>query len=221
MPRWGASNEYPQHTFLWRTGENYPIIITKYSSLTIPLWHIKKKTTKNKKSFFCCFQSTCIYPKYSTISSPYHTCPIIWTSTIYYIMFCLHCLSSGKQCRLWWDVAFCSVSSGSTLFAQACLSKNILGCWVRQRCRESCVTRASNWYCLIVGQGLLSLQQVRVEGNVFYFLCFFIFLFLPCPSLSSPLLSLLYLFSLSQGDDTKWPTRVDMSLNPNTINLMI
>ena len=32
-PCQGASNEYPQHTFLWRTGENYPIIITKYSPL--------------------------------------------------------------------------------------------------------------------------------------------------------------------------------------------
>ena len=31
----------------------------------------------------------------------------------------------------------------------------------------------------------------------------FLFLFLPCPSLSSPLLSLLYLFSLSLGDNTK------------------
>ena len=33
----GASNEYPQHMFLWRTRENYPIIIIKYSSLTSPL----------------------------------------------------------------------------------------------------------------------------------------------------------------------------------------
>ena len=32
-----ASNEYPQHMFIWRTGANYPIIITKYSSLTISL----------------------------------------------------------------------------------------------------------------------------------------------------------------------------------------
>ena len=31
----------------------------------------------------------------------------------------------------------------------------------------------------------------------------FLFLFLPCPPLSSPLLSLLSLFSLSLGDDTK------------------
>ena len=36
---------------------------------------------------------------------------------------------------------------------------------VWQRCRVSCVTRASNWYWLTVGQGLLSLQQVWVEGE--------------------------------------------------------
>ena len=40
-------------------------------------------------------------------------------------------------------------------------------------------------------------------------------------SLSSPLLSLLSLFSLSLGDDTKWPTRVDVSLNTNTIILSL
>ena len=48
----------------------------------------------------------------------------------------------------------------------------------------------------------------------------FLFFFLPCPSLSSPLLFLLSFFSLSLSlvDDTKWPTRVDVSLNTNTIN---
>ena len=48
-PRWGASNEYPQHMFLWRTRENYPIIIIKYSSLTSPLcfpWEIRIKALK-------------------------------------------------------------------------------------------------------------------------------------------------------------------------------
>ena len=43
----------------------------------------------------------------------------------------------------------------------------------------------------------------------------FLFLFFPCSSLTSLLLSF---FSLSLGDDTKWPTRVEVSLNPNTIN---
>ena len=36
-PRRGASNEYPQHTFLWRIRENYLGIIVKYTSLTTPL----------------------------------------------------------------------------------------------------------------------------------------------------------------------------------------
>ena len=50
-----------------------------------------------------------------------------------------------------------------------------------------------------------------VEGNVFISSISslsFLFLFLPCPSISSPLLSL---FSLSLGDNTKWPTRVDVN----------
>ena len=30
-----------------------------------------------------------IYPKYSDISTPYHICSYIWTSTIHYLMLCL------------------------------------------------------------------------------------------------------------------------------------
>ena len=55
------------------------------------------------------------------------------------------------------------------------------------------------------------------RGGLFLFLAsslLFIFLFLPCSLLSHLLYSLLSLFSLSLGDDTKWPTRVD----PKTIN---
>ena len=59
------------------------------------------------------------------------------------------------------------------------------------------------------------------RGGMFLFLLFLHFhscsSFFPVP-LSSLRLSLLSLFSLSLGDDTKWPTRVDVSLNPNTIN---
>ena len=56
------------------------------------------------------------------------------------------------------------------------------------------------------------------RGGIILF-CFFShsFSFLTSPSLLSPLLSLLSLFSLSLGDDSKWPTRVGVSLNPNTI----
>ena len=79
---------------------------------------------------------------------------------------------------------------------------------------EYFVTGEPNWYWLTVGQGLPSLQQVRVEGECCYFFCSFTFFHFPFPSLS------LSLFSLFKGDDTKWPTRVHVSLNHNTINLM-
>ena len=56
----------------------------------------------------------------------------------------------------------------------------------------------SNWYWLTVGQGLLSLQQVRVEGECFYFFCFFTFIHLS--SFPVPLFHLLYyLFYLSSS----------------------
>ena len=74
------------------------------------------------------------------------------------------------------------------------------GGWVRQRCPVALVTGPSNWYWLTVGQGLLSLQQVRVGENVIISSVpsfSFISLFFPFPSLSSPLLSLLSLFYLS------------------------
>ena len=61
----------------------------------------------------------------------------------------------------------------------------------------------------------------KITGVMLLFLLFVLFLSFPSsfpiPLFSSPL-SLLCLFSLSLGHDTKWPTRVDVSLNPNTVN---
>ena len=54
---------------------------------------------------------------------------------------------------------------------------------VVRRCHVSCVTGASNWYWLTVGQGLLSLKKVKVEGECFYFFCFFPFIPVPLSSL--------------------------------------
>ena len=54
--------------------------------------------------------------------------------------------------------------------------------------------------------------------DVFYFFCFFTFIhfpFSPVPLFHLPYY-LLSLLSLSLGDDTKWLTRVDVSLNPNS-----
>ena len=62
---------------------------------------------------------------------------------------------------------------------------------------------------LQLGKACYSCSSEGSRGNVFIssvsslsFLYLFYYLF--------------YLFSLSLGDDTKWPTRVDMLLNPNT-----
>ena len=89
---------------------------------------------------------------------------------------------------------------------------HLVGC-VEGVLRDSYVTGASNWYWLTVWQGKGGMFFISSVSSVsFLFFC------LPCSSLSSPLLSLLSLFSLVMGDNTKWPRRVDVSLNPITIN---
>ena len=73
----------------------------------------------------CWFFRQRISPKYSDTSTPYH---IVLQSEQYNLLpdvVSKNCWMSGKQCGLWWDAAFCGVSSRSTLFAQACLSKYI------------------------------------------------------------------------------------------------
>ena len=54
---------------------------------------------------------------------------------------------------------------------------------VVRRCRVSYLTGTSNSYWLTVGKGLLSLKQVRLEGECFYFFCFFNFIPVPPSSL--------------------------------------
>ena len=50
-PWWGTSNEYPQYMFLWRTVENYPIIISEYSSLTVPLTYMYVLHQETRKKY--------------------------------------------------------------------------------------------------------------------------------------------------------------------------
>ena len=72
---------------------------------------------------------------------------------------------------------------------------------------------------VLLGKTCYPCSRYGSRGNVFISstsILSFLFLFLPCPSLLSLLLCL---FSLSLCDDTKWPTRVDVSLNPNTIKI--
>ena len=65
---------------------------------------------------------------------------------------------------------------------------------MRERCHVFCVTGASNWYWLTVGQGQLPLQQVWVEGYVFtpsVSSLSFIFLLLHSPSFISSTISVI------------------------------
>ena len=87
----------------------------------------------------------------------------------------------------------------------------VVGVW--WRCRVSYVTWASNWYWLPIGQGLLSLKQVRVEGERFYFFCFFTFIPIPLPSpmslsfIFSTVSSISFLpFSGMTQNDPQWLT---------------
>ena len=88
------------------------------------------------------------------------------------------------------DTSFCvsltlqSLTTVSQLLTCLCVALTYGGGWVRQRCRLSCITGVSNWNWLTVGQGLLSLQQVRVEEEGFYFFCFFTFIHFPLSPLS-------------------------------------
>ena len=75
------------------------------------------------------------------------------------------------------------------------------------------VTGVPNWYWLIVGQGLLSLQQVWIEREYYYFFCSFTFFHFPFSFLSfafffpTPFFHLLYylfcLFSPFLWDTTQ------------------
>ena len=56
-------------------------------------------------------------------------------------------------------------------------------------CCVSYVTGASNWDWLTVWKGLLSLQQARVEGECFYFFCFFVLIHFPLSPLSLSFIS--------------------------------
>ena len=79
--------------------------------------------------------------------------------------------------------------------------------------------RASNWYWHSWARPAI-LVAGKSRGGMFLFFLFlllsFLFLFLPCPSLSSPLLSL-----LSLSHFTKWSTKVDVSFKPQHNQIII
>ena len=66
----------------------------------------------------------CIYSKYWDTLTPDQSCQKIGRSLFHYLVKSLkYCWMSGKQCRQWSNVTFCSIWSRCTIFAQACLSQ--------------------------------------------------------------------------------------------------
>ena len=123
--------------------------------------------------------------------------------------FCIH----GKgflKCN-------CNLITCHLLLGQ-CLMKGLLGV---VGCGEG-VVYLTSWVVQLILAYIWARPAILVagksKGGMFLFL---LFLHFHSHSLSSvPLFHLFYylfyLFSLSLGDDTKWPTRVDMLINPNT-----
>ena len=147
-------------------------------------------------------------PKYWDILPNYITFPEIWTNPFYNLLMCRWVADSVDPDQM--------LHSAASDHGLDCVLGPVYWGW-SGGAKVSCILRhrgiqlilAYSWArpaILIAGKG---------RGGMFLFL---LFLFLLCPSLSSFLLSLLSLFSLSLGDDTKWPTRVDVSFNPNTID---
>ena len=133
---------------------------------------------------------------------------------------CLQCVVENNSGTLFGDGCLTIIGKDFFSWFNSCH----VGGWVVRRCHVSFVTRSVQ---LILADSWAR-PAILVAGKsrevMFLFLLFLHFhscLFLPCPSLSSLLLSLLSIFSLSLGDDTKWPTRVDVSLNPNSIKTLV
>ena len=72
---------------------------------------------------FKCLHCMHSVSKYWDTLLTYHTCPKIWNRSFYYLMYPKYCCMYDKQCRPRSDAAFCSIWSGSTLFARAYLSQ--------------------------------------------------------------------------------------------------
>ena len=83
--------------------------------------------------------------------------------------------------------------------------------------KVSCILRHRGFQLILAYSWARLAILAACKGREKYFISLlsFIFLFLSCHFISSSLLSL---FFLSLGGDTKRPTRVDVSLNHNTIN---
>ena len=144
------------------------------------------------------------------ICRPLNSLVIIYACHILYMPFDLY--ATHEHVLLKVEIKIPYVIQESTQEIQGGWSDVLkVSCILRHRGVQ--LTLAYSWArptILLAGKG---------RGDIFISsgsLLSFLFLFLPCPSYSSHPLSLLSLFSLPLGDDTKWPTRFGVSLNPQS-----
>ena len=102
--------------------------------------------------------------------------PKIWNSPFYHLLGCLkYCCKNGKQCRTWSDAAYCSVWSGSTLFAKAYLSQYLglftRSSYARQNINPDCWYKFTYWITvqiqiswLLIKRGDLDLHCLQWWG---------------------------------------------------------
>ena len=155
--------------------------------------------------FFCCFflfiffSNTSIDSRSCSHYFSKNTCELAYAKATHIFFFS----KNMSICAVFNDQIFNNILTNDIVsFEQL---SPIQGGLVRQRCRGSChrgvqLILAYSW----VRPAILAAGKGR--GGMFLFLLFLhchSFSFLPCPSLSSPLLSLLSLFSLSLGDQHK------------------
>ena len=82
-------------------------------ALLLHLFQSQPKVTERNSNIL--FQIYCIYPKYSDISTPYHICSKIWTSTIHNPMLCLK-IAGWVANSVDSDETLCSVASHLGLY---------------------------------------------------------------------------------------------------------
>ena len=142
------------------------------------------------------------------------TCPWSWYCFFFFFFFFFFIFSLSLLAQFYeYAVSGYEIKWKFALFLDDpriyCVTTHIYkrGCLMRQRCLLSHVTGASYLDWLTVGQGLLFLQQVRVDGKCFYFFCFFTLIHFSLSPLSLSFLSFTIssISSRSVGDDTKWP----------------
>ena len=134
LPQWGNSNKYPKHMFCKeiriKQGLSYisfcPLKILYNSKFILRATSLGTNAVIVMRVHCTCHHFSWklsgvyhIYHKYFAVSTPYITCPKIWTSQLYYLLMCLKTAGwvpdSVDPDQM---PHFCGIWSGSTIFGQ-------------------------------------------------------------------------------------------------------